>query len=330
MRVSRSLAERHNVVLVHGLLGTAAFSRFDGLYFRNLELEKNFPDDDIKHIQPKFDEGGCEAAGRKVLRKVEEALNDGSLHNGRPIHFICHSQGGLNTRWALHLIHTDPGVSAQFPCTSTLLKSTEFTHTYTSIGTPHLGTRVADIGLRFFRGFASGHGPQLRFDRSLRLLGNAVSRIIGGDPDSLAEIASWSPHLAEACASMATTSAAMELNRRAAKHPRVNYHCIASCGPIAYNSVLKAPSLLLSGPNDGVVSFDSAEWGGAARPSYVMSLTDKLHGWKELNHVTQVGHKFDALRFISWPLSESEKTDHQRRYKELLDFLIQQTDSPPR
>jgi len=62
----------------------------------------------------------------------------------RPVHFICHSQGGTTIRYLIELLtgtHTDLFPGPNFPTSN----CQDWVASVVTIGTPHKGTTVTDV-----------------------------------------------------------------------------------------------------------------------------------------------------------------------------------------
>jgi triacylglycerol lipase len=150
--------------------------------------------------------------GQQILREFA----------GEPVHLIGHSMGGLDARRLL----ADPAWSRRVL-------------TLTTIGTPHLGTSLADFA-------------KLRVGRLFRWLST-----LGIDPEGCLDV---------------TRSAARRFHRR---HPApANVHCFSVAGDPLLETVCwplqRTHSALweMEGPNDGLVPVDSATAFGTALPAW--------------------------------------------------------------
>ncbi len=143
------------------------------------------------------------------------------------INIIGHSKGGLEARYMISRMDMGHAVAS-----------------LTTLGTPHHGSALADIIV--------GQLPvgQLMLSR----LVNLFARVMGDpSPDSLRAALS------------VTTEAMAQFNEEVADDPRVHYQSFAGCVDKNHNNLLArtlATMLMpFEGPNDGMVSIKSAQWG---------------------------------------------------------------------
>lgn len=244
-RPKRPARLRHPIVLAHGILG------FDELklagrrqeYFRGIPelLRKEGAEVHVLRV-PAL--GSVEARAQALAEAVR------SLPAER-VNVIAHSMGGLDARFAL----TRLGLAARVV-------------SLTTIGTPHFGTPLADIGTRVL-----GDGLMLKV-----LLGK-----LGVDVDAFYDL---------------TTARMARFNDSVANAASVAYGSYVASVPGAprMNPLLLPAHLYLrqrAGENDGLVPADSQRWG------------DVL-GRIEADHWAQIGwsQRFDARGFYSGVLRE--------------------------
>ncbi|MEM9192065.1 MAG: alpha/beta fold hydrolase [Myxococcota bacterium] len=114
---------RHPIVLVHGLFGfdEVKLGKERHEYFRGIEARLRQHGNEV--YRPRLPATAGIRARAEALRNYLEALGP------RPVILIAHSMGGLDARYALARLALGPRVRALI-----------------TIGTPHRGTPVADIG----------------------------------------------------------------------------------------------------------------------------------------------------------------------------------------
>ncbi len=244
-RVSRRTARlRHPLVLAHGLLGfdelSVAGVRHD--YFHGLPARLARQAGDV-HC-PRVAAAGSVAVRAEALAACIRALPD------RRVNVIAHSMGGLDARYAIARLGLGARVAS-----------------LTTIGTPHLGTPLADAGTRL--------GERLGLRRALDLLGVGL--------DAFYDL---------------TTARMAEFNRAV---PDVRGVAYASVVGVARERGRTHPLLLpgylylrgLAGENDGVVPAASQRWG-----EVLFEI--------EADHWAQIGwsEHFDAASFYEVLLSE--------------------------
>ncbi|PTL76222.1 triacylglycerol lipase [Vitiosangium sp. GDMCC 1.1324] len=240
LRVRRAVRGlRHPVVLVHGLLG------FDELklgqsrhqYFRGVPERLRQLGSDVYVV--KVPPTGSVAERAEALAQAVRSLD------AKRVNIIAHSMGGLDARYAIaHL-----GLASRVASLIT-------------IGTPHQGTPLADMGTKVL-------GDALGLKRVCEAL--AVST--GAFYDL-------------------TTTKMAEFNRAVPDAPGVRYASYVGAFPRsirALNPILLPSYLYLTrsvGPNDGVVPADSQKWG-------------EVLGTIEADHWAQIGwsSRFDAEAF---------------------------------
>ncbi len=203
---------RHPIVLAHGLLGfdAIAVAGVRNEYFRGL------PDKLARHAcavhRPRVAAAGSVAARAEELAACIRALPD------RRVNVIAHSMGGLDARYAIARLGIGSRVAS-----------------LTTIGTPHLGTPLADLG--------TGVGKRLGVMATLERLGIPVGAFYD-----------------------LTTARMAEFNRAVPDARAVSY---ASVVGVARRKRRTNPLLLPGhlyllghgGENDGLVPAASQRWG---------------------------------------------------------------------
>lgn len=236
---------RHPIVLAHGILG------FDELKLggRRQEYFRGIPDllrrEGVEvHVLRVPALASVEARAQALAEAVR------SIPAER-VNVLAHSMGGLDARYAL----TRLGLAAKVV-------------SLTTVGTPHHGTPLADIGTRVL-----GDGLMLKV-----LLGK-----LGVDVDAFYDL---------------TTERMARFNHAVADAPRVAYGSYVASVPGAprLNPLLLPAHLYLrqrAGENDGLVPAQSQRWG-------------EVMGTIEADHWAQIGwsQRFDAREFYSGVLRE--------------------------
>lgn len=238
---------RHPVVLAHGILG------FDELklagaraeYFRGVadRLRHAGADVHVLRVSPL----------RSVAERAEELARAVKSIDAKQVNVIAHSMGGLDARYAISQL----GLAAKVA-------------SLTTIGTPHQGTPLADIG--------ASVGDKLGLRRLLQKLGLDVAAFYD-----------------------LTTHRMEAFNRSVGDAKRVFYGSYSGAArTLALNPMLMPAHLYLSqkmGPNDGLVPVSSQVWG------------ERL-GTIEADHWAQIGWSvtFDAPEFYARVAEELRKT----------------------
>lgn len=190
------------VVLVHGLLGFEAIHVGRARHYFN-GIREALENAGIRVYAPALPPVGSVEARATALAEAVRAIP------ARKVHLIAHSMGGLDARYAIQRLGAAPRVRS-----------------LTTIGTPHRGSPVADLG------------------RLAAPLFNRVGALALQD---------------------LTSAAAERFNRDTPNDRRVRYYSVvATIEPnTAAHPMLKPVHRVLSawGPNDGVVLADSQEWG---------------------------------------------------------------------
>lgn len=227
------------IVLAHGLFG---FTRIGigrltvTAYFRGIPgaMEEAGNRVLVTRVPPI---AGTEKRARRLADQIERAFPD------EPIHLIGHSMGGLDAR--------------------RLLANAEWRRrvlSLTTIGTPHLGTALADYA-------------KLRVGRIYRLMAS-----LGIDPQGCLDV---------------TRRAARRFHRL--NPPLTNIPCFSVAGDPIHENVCwplqrtSAALWELEGPNDGVVSVESALAFGTPLPLW------PLDHFRQLNWLPPGGSDSDLL-----------------------------------
>jgi triacylglycerol lipase len=234
---------RHPVVLAHGFLGfdevVVAGVRHE--YFRDLTGSL------AKHARathrPRVAPTGSIASRAEELARCIRALPD------RRVNVIAHSMGGLDARYAIARLGLGKRVAS-----------------LTTIGSPHRGTPLADLGV--------AAGERLRLRRALERLGIPLAAL-----DDL------------------TTAAMAGFNRATPDVPGVAYASVVGVAPARRTHPLLVPGHVYlqraAGENDGLVPASSQRWG-----EVLFEI--------EADHWAQVGwsKRFDAAAFYDALLRE--------------------------
>jgi triacylglycerol lipase len=235
---------RHPLVLAHGLFGfdEIAVAGVRNDYFRGLT------DRLARHAhavhRPRVAAAGSVAARAEELATCIRALPD------RRVNVVAHSMGGLDARYAIACL----GLSAKVA-------------SLTTIGTPHLGTPLADLG--------TGLGERLGLRTALERLGISV--------DAFYDL---------------TTPRMTEFNRAVPDARGVAYASVVGAvrRKRRTNPLLLPGHLYLlahGGDNDGLVPADSQRWGE------VLCEIDADH-WAQIGW----SRHFDAAAFYDGLLGE--------------------------
>jgi triacylglycerol lipase len=234
---------RHPVVLAHGFLGfdqvVVAGVRHE--YFRDITRELAVH----AHAthRPRVAAAGSVAARAEELASCIRELPD------RRVNVIAHSMGGLDARFAVARLGLGKRVAS-----------------LTTIGTPHRGTPIADLGVAM--------GERLGLRRVLERLQLPLEAL-----DDL------------------TTAAMAEFNRSTPDAKGVAYASVVGVAPVRRTQPLLVPGNLylqgVCGANDGLVPAGSQRWG-----EVLFEI--------EADHWAQVGwsRRFDAAAFYDRLLRE--------------------------
>lgn len=208
----RGARPRHPVVLIHGIMGFAeiGIGSYRQAYFR--AIPQRLESLGIKVYRPRLPALGSVAERAEILARALREIP------AARVNLIAHSMGGLDARWAI----------SRLGCASKVAS-------LTTIGTPHRGTPVADVG--------SG-----LVDAFLRPL---LSRA-GLGLDAVRDL---------------TTRKAEAFNKEVPDARRVRYACVVATTDqpaTGLHPVLKPIRAWLngrSGPSDGLVPISSQVWG---------------------------------------------------------------------
>ena len=253
-----------NIVLIHGILGFC--KKFGIEYFNGVKerLTKFTPQILVPALEPA---GSIFTRGEQLRSLLLQAFADGTLDPGAPTHLIGHSQGGLDARYLL---------SPSNPHTTSASDLAPKIATLTTIGSPHLGSAVADF-------------LQLRpLDRWLRRLAALLGRpalakdvvssgldLFGIDSEALNDL---------------TVEGMQRFNQQYADNPAVRYFAVAGRGRdrqpetslflVGFHHYLRK---LSHEPNDGLVTLSSAlRWQAGCEI------------WPA-DHADEIGHNLDSL-----------------------------------
>ena len=240
--VKKSARLRHPVVLAHGLLGfdKIAIGGREHSYFRGVSGH-------LMRVGAEVHRPRIPSVASIALRADELARLVRTIR-ARKVNIIAHSMGGLDVRYAIARLGLADRVAS-----------------LVTIGTPHLGTPIADLGVRL--------SDMLRITS---LLGRVV------DVDAFYDL---------------TTERMARFNREIADARGVHYaSVVARVERARANPLLWPTHLYLSeraGDNDGVVPATSQRWGE------VLKEIDADH-WAQIGWSPE----FDALAFYEELLRE--------------------------
>ena len=125
-----------NIVLVHGILGYSQVTLPGPLaplrYFNGVAdyLTSHLPANTKIHVPQLDPTAGTEQRSSELRVSIQGALAQGTLDPSQPIHIIAHSMGGLDARRMISKDSLISGVAVK---------------TVSTIGTPHLGSPIADV-----------------------------------------------------------------------------------------------------------------------------------------------------------------------------------------
>jgi triacylglycerol lipase len=212
-RLRRRLAPRLPIVLAHGLLG------FDEMGVWPLRAHY------FRQIPTRLGEVGCEvhrarvARSASIARRAQELAVCVGAMPAKHVTIIAHSMGGLDARYAISRLGIGNKVAALI-----------------TIGTPHWGTPIADVGTRLL-----DHG----------LGAKKLLALVGVDTEAFHDL----------------TSVRMAAFNRDVQDVRgVVYACVVGTAKskLRLNPLLLPSYLYLlehAGPNDGLVPASSQRWG---------------------------------------------------------------------
>jgi len=240
-RRKRPAQLRHPVVLAHGLLG------FDELRLGQMRQEY------FRGVPERLRIGGASVHVLKVhpfagvAQRAEELARYIRSLDAKHVNIIAHSMGGLDARYAL--AHLDVGKRVR---------------SLTTIGTPHRGTPLANLGSQLLTG---------------ALVVRPIIEKLGLQVDALDQL---------------TTQKMAEFNRTVPDVKGVAYGCVVGAmeSPSLEMNPLLVPSFMFiarqAGPNDGLVPAESQSWG---------EVLTRI----QADHWAQIGWslKFDAPEFYN-------------------------------
>jgi triacylglycerol lipase len=239
-RVLQPLGLRYPVVLAHGLMG------FDEIKLGSIRS------DYFRGVQARLGQAGHKVHTIKVSRagsvevRAKQLADAVRAVGAQRVNIIAHSMGGLDARFAISRLGLADRVAS-----------------LTTIGTPHGGTPIADIG--------TGLGSMIGLKRALDALGIDVNAFYD-----------------------LTTARMAAFNREVPDVKGVSYGSVIACiagGLLQMNPLLVPPYLFLSekaGANDGLVPGKSQTWGE------VLKRIDADH-WAQIGWST----RFDAPAFYA-------------------------------
>lgn len=238
-RVRREARTRYPVVLAHGLMGfdevRIGLRRY--AYFRG--------------VPERLAELGVQVETLRVAKAASVAVRGRQFGErlraleARRVNVVAHSMGGVDARYAI----AKEGVADRVA-------------SLTTIGTPHRGTPLADVGAQVL-------GESVGVPKMLRAVGIDVGALFELTPSRMAAF-----------------------NREVPDAPDVAYASFIAAvrdGATRLNALLIPGYLFLRqrfGPNDGLVPADSQKWG-------------EVLGEVEADHWAQIGwsRRFDAASF---------------------------------
>jgi len=244
-RARRPPRLRYPVVLAHGILGFDEVRLGPGKaeYWRGIPARLRRLGADVRVARVPM--------VASVAARAEELARAVRSLDAPKVNIIAHSMGGLDARYAIARLGLSDRVAS-----------------LTTVGTPHRGTPLADVGTHVL-----GEGLMLR-----RLVS-----AIGIDAGAFYDL---------------TTSRMLGFNREVKDAARVAYGSyLAKAGSgIGLHPLLLAPHLYLrdrAGENDGLVPVSSQRWG-------------EVLGSVDADHWAQIGWsgKFDAPAFYAEVLRE--------------------------
>jgi len=203
---------RHPVILLHGLfgfdtleIGPARYAYFRGLTEPLLRVGAEVERPRVARV------GSVAVRARQLARRIE-ALP------AKRVNVIAHSMGGLDARYAIARLGLEGRVAS-----------------LVTIGTPHRGTPLADLGTRMLRGRLG--------------LGKGLGGL-GVDPTAFYDL---------------TTARTAVFNRKVRDARGVWYASVVGWAPFRGTHPLLWPAhrylSRVSGPNDGVVPLAAQAWG---------------------------------------------------------------------
>ncbi len=247
-----------NIILAHGILGFRKF--LDVEYFNGVKehLENSYPCNVlVTQVDPT---AGVEERGKQLRQQIIDALGltgkAPQLIIGEPTHIIAHSMGGLDSRFILSPSNPD--------------NIAEYITSLTTIGTPHLGSPIADV----LYPWANGESP-LVIAELVKGWGQNFLDEFGISLDGLRDL---------------TTEYSRVFDQNTTDHANVKYFWTAGIGR---SGIAKTSALLLASyeymklhngeENDGAVPISSAKHG-----------TEIGVPWFA-DHLDEVGHDLNIL-----------------------------------
>jgi triacylglycerol lipase len=261
-----------NIILAHGILGFRKF--LDVEYFNGVKehLENSYPCNVlVTQVDPT---AGVEERGKQLRQQIIDALKADHLSQGVPTHIIAHSMGGLDSRFILSPSNPD--------------NIAEYITSLTTIGTPHLGSPIADV----LYPWANGESP-LVIAELVENWGQKFLNEFGISLDGLQDL---------------TTQCSKVFDQNTTDHANVKYFWTAGIGR---SGIAKTSALLLASyeymklnngeENDGAVPISSARHG-----------TEIGVPWFA-DHLDEVGHDLNNL-----PNGAPPDFDYLAKYDEII------------
>lgn len=221
-----------NIILVHGILGFNRIGIVD--YFRG--VSEHFREKGLLVLAPQLDPTqGIAFRGNQLRDQIQTAFISRTLDPTQKTHIIAHSMGGLDSRYMLSPANPKP---IQVPIRS-----------LTTVGTPHLGSLIADIvdNPALLSPF-----PGLPFGKPLQPL-EPILNALGVSENGLRDL---------------RTGSCQAFSAQYVDNPNVSYFSCAGSGrqhfPETASSFLlfhKYISAVTGELNDGLVAVSSAKWG---------------------------------------------------------------------
>jgi triacylglycerol lipase len=202
---------KHPVVLAHGLFGVEkiGFGGIEREYFRGVRARLLSQGADVHVVKV--------SAFASVESRAKQFADGLKAISAKRVNVIAHSMGGLDARYAISRLDVARKVAS-----------------LVTIGTPHRGTPLADLGTSFL-------GDTLGLRRMLEALGL--------DVDAFYDL---------------TTSKMDAFNRQVPDAKGVFYGCLLARANGGLNPLLMPGHLFLKrkhGDNDGLVPAESQRWG---------------------------------------------------------------------
>jgi len=146
-----------NIILAHGILGFDRIGRLD--YFNGIKRHLESKYEGVKVLTTAVDPtDSIETRGEQLREKILSALGQTGqsppLNPDEETHIIAHSMGGLDSRYIL-----SPDNEGNIA---------EFITSLTTIGTPHLGSPIADL---FYKPLDGDNAWEIPVRDSLKLVG---------------------------------------------------------------------------------------------------------------------------------------------------------------